>query len=196
MKILTKRRSSSYSSKHHKNWYQFFKKKLYYSWLKLNRSRKHQPKFSYQHIFFSYLGGFFGIATLAYLSFYTHNTLIAAPFGATAVLVFGVPESPLAQPRNVIGGNVIGAIVSVILVALFGTAPWVEALAVATTIKLMQLTKTVHPPGSAVALVGVMSAASWNFIFTPVFAGSVITVLCTYFFNNLISKRAYPKHWF
>jgi CBS-domain-containing membrane protein len=169
---------------------------LQYLWLKLNRSRKYQPKFSSQNIFFSYLGGFVGIALLAYLSDYTNYPLIAAPFGATAVLVFGVPESPLAQPRNVIGGNCIGAIVSIVLVLFFGTAPWVEALAVANTIKLMQITKTLHPPGGAVALVGVMGGASWQFFFTPVLAGSIITVFFTYYFNNLISKRPYPKHWF
>lgn len=174
---------------------QILSKKIHFYWLKLNRSRKYQPKFSYQMIFFSYLGAFIGIATLAYLSSYTKYPLIAAPFGATAVLVFGVPESPLAQPRNVVAGNCIGAIISVILVHLWGTDPWVQALAVATTIKIMLLTKTVHPPGGAVALVGVMSAASWHFILTPVFAGSMITVFCTYCFNNLVSKRPYPRHW-
>jgi CBS-domain-containing membrane protein len=156
---------------------------------------KYQPKFSAKKIIFSFLGSFIGISILAYLSAYTKYPLIAAPFGATAVLVFAVPESPLAQPRNVIIGNSLGAIVSILLVHLFGTQPWVEALAVATTIKLMQLTKTVHPPAGAVALVGVMSKASLLFLFTPVLAGSIITILCTFSFNNLISGRKYPKHW-
>jgi CBS-domain-containing membrane protein len=57
--------------------------------------------------------------------------------------VFG--DSPLAQPRNVVVGNTIGALTCVFLVHLFGTAPWVMALAVATTIKLTQFTITVHP---------------------------------------------------
>lgn len=105
-----------------------------------------------EHILFSYLGSFIGIAILAYLSIYSSYPLIAAPFGATAVLVFGVPDSPLAQPRNVIGGNAIGAIVCVFLVHFLGTEPWVMGLAVATAIKIMQLTRTVHPPGGAVAL--------------------------------------------
>ena len=156
---------------------------------------QYQPQFSYKQILFSYIGSFFGISTLAYLSFYTDIPIIAAPFGATAVLVFGVPDSPLAQPRNVVVGNLIGAIVCVILVALFGSEPWVMGLAVATAIKLMQLTKTVHPPGGAVALVGVMSHASWKFILIPVLAGSLIIVLVTFIFNNLVPGRSYPKHW-
>jgi CBS-domain-containing membrane protein len=162
----------------------------------LEKSRKHQPKFSWQDIGLSYLGSFLGIAILAYLSVYSSYPLIAAPFGATAVLVFGVPDSPLAQPRNVIGGSLIGAVICVILVDLFGTAPWVMALAVATTIKLMQLTRTMHPPAGAVALVGVIGHASWHFILTPALMGSIIIVFVTVIFSNLVPGRSYPKHWF
>jgi CBS-domain-containing membrane protein len=155
----------------------------------------YQPQFSYRQMLLSWLGSFLGIATLAYLSVHTSYPLIAAPFGATAVLLFAVPDSPLAQPRNVIGGNCIGAIVCVTLVHYFGTAPWVMAVAVATAIKLMQLTKTLHPPGGAVALVGAMSGASWDFLLAPVLAGSTLILICTIAFNNLAAGRTYPKHW-
>jgi CBS-domain-containing membrane protein len=158
-------------------------------------SSHYQPHFSFRQSLFSWLGSFAGIALLAYLSVNTSYPLIAAPFGATAVLVFGVPDSPFAQPRNVIGGNCIGAIVCVTFVHFFGTAPWVMALAVATAIKLMQLTKTLHPPGGAVALVGAMGGASWPFILTPVLAGSIIIVLCTIAFTNIVMRTPYPKHW-
>jgi CBS-domain-containing membrane protein len=162
---------------------------------KLHGSSVYQPNFSYRQVLFSYIGSFLSIAALAYLSVYTRYPLIAAPFGATAVLVFAVPDSPLAQPRNLIGGNLIGAVVCLILVSLFGYEPWVMAASVATAIKVMQLTKTLHPPGGAVALVGVISKASWDFLFTPVLAGSIIMVLCTVAFNNLVPGRRYPKHW-
>lgn len=161
----------------------------------ISGSAKYQPRFSLNQILFSYLGSFLGIAVLAYISVSTHYPLIAAPFGAAAVLVFAVPDSPLAQPRNCIVGNFLGALVSLVMVHLFGSEPWVMALAVATAIKVMQLTKTLHPPGGAVALVGVMSHAEWSFLFTPVLAGSVILVLCTVAFNNLMPGRSYPKHW-
>jgi len=150
----------------------------------------------YHQILLSYLGSFLGIATLAYLTLYSGYPLTAAPFGATAVLVFAVPDSPLAQPRNVMGGNFIAAITSVSCLQLFGSAPWVVALAVATTIKLMQLTKTLHPPGGAIALLGVTSQASWDFVWIPIMAGSFVLVFCTVIFNNLITERPYPKYWF
>lgn len=163
--------------------------------LGISDSAKYQPRFPLKQILFSYLGSFIGIAALAYLTADTSYPLIAAPFGAAAVLLFAAPESPFAQPRNCIVGNFLGGIVSLVMVHLFGSEPWVMALAVATTIKVMQLTKTLHPPGGAVALVGVMSNAKWSFLLTPVLAGSVILVLCTVAFNNLMPGRSYPKHW-
>jgi HPP family len=173
-----------------KSWEQFGR---YLSSLK--GSEAYQPRFSMQQILLSYVGSFLGIAALAYISVNTPYPMIAAPFGAAAVLVFAVPSSPLAQPRNLIFGNLIGATVSLIMLNLFGAEPWVMALAVATTIKLMQLTKTLHPPGGAVALVGVMSHAKWEFLFTPVLTGSIVLLLCTIAFNNLMPGRSYPQHW-
>ena len=158
-------------------------------------SATYQPRFSVTQILVSYLGSFFGIGALAYLSIASGYPVIAAPFGAAAVLVFAVPNSPLAQPRNLIFGNLIGGIISVLMVTLFGSEPWVMALSVATAIKVMQLTKTLHPPGGAVALVGVLSNATWGFIMTPVLAGSIILLFCTFAFNNIMPERSYPKHW-
>ena len=161
----------------------------------LHGSSTYQPRFSSQQVFFSYLGSFVGIGALAYLSIGSGYPLIAAPFGAAAVLVFAVPNSPLAQPRNLIFGNLLGGIVSIVMVSLFGSEPWVMALSVATAIKIMQVTKTLHPPGGAVALVGVMSQAKWSFLFTPVLLGSIILLICTVIFNNLMPGRSYPIHW-
>ena len=161
----------------------------------IHGSATYQPRFSVIQILASYLGSFIGIGALAYLSFASGYPLIAAPFGAAAVLVFAVPNSPLAQPRNLIFGNLIGGIVSVLMVTLFGSEPWVMALSVATAIKVMQLTKTLHPPGGAVALVGVLSKATWSFIVTPVLVGSIIFLFCSLAFNNMMPERSYPRHW-
>ena len=160
---------------------------------KINFGSDCQPTFALNQVLFSYVGSFLGIATLAYLSVGSGYPLIAAPFGAAAVLVFAVPNAALAQPRNLIFGNLLGAIIAVVMVFIFGSEPWVMALAVATAIKLMQLTKTLHPPGGAVALVGVMSNAEASFILTPVLVGSIILLFCTLVFNNMMPGRSYPK---
>lgn len=149
----------------------------------------------HRHIFWSWFGSFLAIAATAYLSTKTNSPLLMAPFGATSVLIFGVPDSPLAQPRNVIGGNLIAAFVSLIILHLFGAQPWAMGLAVATAIGVMQLTRTLHPPSGAVALVVMMTQAPWHFLLTPTLEGSMILVLCAVVFNNLAEERTYPKHW-
>ena len=118
-----------------------------------------------------------------------------APFGATSVLIFGVPDSPLAQPRNLVGGNLVAAVVSLTILHFLGATPWAMGLAVATAIGMMQFTGTVHPPSGAVALVVMMTQPSWQFLLTPVLEGSVIMLLCAVVFNNLAEERTYPKHW-
>ncbi len=150
----------------------------------------------HQHIFWSWFGSFVAIAATAYLSTRTNTPLLMAPFGATSVLIFGVPDSPLAQPRNVIGGNLIAALVSLSILHLFGSDPWAMGLAVATAIGMMQFTGTVHPPSGAVALVVMMTNASWQFLVTPALEGSIILIFCAVVFNNLAAERSYPTHWF
>lgn len=149
----------------------------------------------HRHILWSWFGSFIGIAATAYLSTKTNTPLLMAPFGATSVLIFGVPDSPLAQPRNVIGGNMVAAVVSLSILHLFGSDPWAMGLAVATAIGMMQFTGTVHPPSGAVALVVMMTKASWQFLLTPALEGSIILVLCAVVFNNLAEERSYPQHW-
>lgn len=150
----------------------------------------------YRHILWSWFGSFIGIAATAYLSVKTGTPLLMAPFGASSVLIFGVPDSPLAQPRNLIGGNFIAAVVSLTILHLFGSEPWTMGMAVATAIGIMQLTGTVHPPSGAVALVVMMTKPSWQFLLTPALEGSMILLLCAVVFNNLAQDRTYPKYWF
>lgn len=92
---------------------------------------------------------------------FPHTLFLFAPLGATAVLVFAVPNSPLAQPWNCVVGNTISALYTLALLwafpALSQTA--LAALAVSGAIALMMLTRSLHPPGGAVALLTVLGAA-------------------------------------
>ncbi|MBW4498518.1 MAG: HPP family protein [Scytonema hyalinum WJT4-NPBG1] len=166
-------------------------------WFKIRGSRRSVPldRPHHRHIFWSWFGSFLGIAATAYLSVKTNSPLLMAPFGATSVLIFGVPDSPLAQPRNVIGGNFVAALVSLTILHLFGSEPWAMGMAVATAIGMMQLSATLHPPSGAVALVVMMTKAPWQFLLTPALEGSIILVLCAVVFNNLAEERTYPKYW-
>ncbi|MCW6049300.1 HPP family protein [Lyngbya sp. CCAP 1446/10] len=149
----------------------------------------------HRHIVWSWIGSFLAITATSYLSVKTNSPLLMAPFGATSVLIFGVPDSPLAQPRNVIGGNFLAALVSLIILHFFGSSPVAMGIAVSSAIGVMQMTKTLHPPSGAVALVVMMTKPDWQFLLTPAFEGSMILVLCAVIFNNLADERTYPNHW-
>lgn len=149
----------------------------------------------HRHVFWSWFGSFLAITATSYLAITTNSPLLMAPFGATSVLIFGVPDSPLAQPRNVIGGNCLAALISLIILQLLGSSPWAMGVAVSSAIAIMQITRTLHPPSGAVALVVMMTKPNWQFLLTPAFEGSMILVLCAVIFNNLAEDRTYPKHW-
>lgn len=149
----------------------------------------------HKHIFWSWVGSFLAITATSYLAVKTNSPLLMAPFGATSVLIFAVPESSLAQPRNVIGGNVLSALISLTILHFVGSSPLGMGMAVSTAIGMMQITGTLHPPSGAIALVVMMTKPNWRFLITPTLEGSIILILCAVVFNNLAEDRTYPKHW-
>ncbi|QSX37806.1 HPP family protein [Shewanella sedimentimangrovi] len=102
--------------------------------------------------------------------------LLMAPFGATAVLVFGVPDSPLAQPKNVILGHLLTAFIGLCFLEFVGISPLSLALASGLAVSLMLLTKTTHPPAGANPLLVMLTSQHWDFLFTTVLAGSLAMV--------------------
>lgn len=123
------------------------------------------------------LGGFITILCLGSLTAYLDRLLLIAPFGASCVLVFGVPDSPLARPRNVIGGHLISTMVGLTVLTVLGSGPFALALGVGIAISTMMLTRTVHPPAGADPIVVILAGASWPFLVTPVLLGTVFIVL-------------------
>ncbi|RYF49601.1 MAG: HPP family protein [Cytophagaceae bacterium] len=152
--------------------------------------------------FWSFVGAFFGIGIIAFIqSFYfeqLENVFLIGSFGASSVLVYGAIQSPLAQPRNLIGGHVFSALVGVTVFTLVPDIIWISApLAVALSVVVMQVTKTLHPPGGATALIAVIGtekikALGYFYVLSPVLSGSVILLLTALFFNNITQGRHYP----
>jgi len=118
---------------------------------------------------------------------------LVAPIGASAVLVFGVPASPLAQPWAVVGGNTVSALAGIACMAWLPLAPLqTAAVAVALAIGLMFLLRCLHPPGGAAALLMVLTAThDWHFAFVPVALNSLLLVLAGMAYNTLTGRR-YP----
>lgn len=114
---------------------------------------------------------------------------LMAPFGATAVLVFGVPQSPLARPKNVIGGHMLTAMIGIVFSYYSADSAIMIGLAVGIAITLMMITKTIHPAAGANPILIIESSQSWDFLIMPVLAGTVFIVLCglvaTWFFEAI-----------
>ncbi len=119
------------------------------------------PQVSGWEIFLSWLGSFIGLGAISLMNLALNGTgdtsLIVGSFGASAVLVYGATKSPLAQPRNLIGGHLLSAIIGVAAYKICQGHVWLAApLAVSTAIAIMHATKTLHPPGGATALIAVV----------------------------------------
>ena len=155
---------------------------------------RHAP-LSFKYALWGFLSGTGSILAILAVTRMAGSPLLIGSFGASAVLLFGAAESPLAQPRSLIGGHLVSAAVAVAVVSMGGTGAYAVAMAVGIAIFLMCLTRTVHPPGGATALIGVQCHAGPLFLFLPVLSGALILLAVALFTNNIVYHRQYPKHW-
>jgi CBS domain-containing membrane protein len=161
---------------------------------------------SWEHLW-TFLGSFTGIALIGLLNSYylelSENLFLIGSFGASAVLIYGVINSPLAQPRNLIGGHLLSAIIGVTVGIIIKETWFAAALAVALSIVGMQITKTLHPPGGATALIAIIGSPKvknlgYLYVVSPIFTGVVILLIVALIFNNITVHRKYPRnrHWY
>ncbi|DBB05731.1 hypothetical protein WJX77_012192 [Trebouxia sp. C0004] len=153
----------------------------------------------------SFIGAFLGILWVAgcahALDNQLHEHLLVASLGATAVLLYGQMESKVAQPRNVIGGHVVSAAVGCAFRLALKDALWIAApVSMAMSQLAMQLTRTVHPPGGATAIIASQASplppwAGFSFILVILVASAGQTVIAVVV-NNLHTKKRYPTYWF
>ena len=156
----------------------------------------------YREHFWAFVGSFIGLGLISMLQFKIFTpqdyVFLIGSFGASSVLVYGVIESPLAQPRNLIGGHVVSALVGVSIHKLFPDLIWIAApLAVSLSIIMMQVTKTLHPPGGATALIAIAGSEKvkelgYWYVVPPVLLGTILLLITALVFNNMSSKRQYP----
>ena len=166
------------------------------------------PRKPYSKIVWSWIGAFIGIYLISILSrlMYsetTDNLFLVGSFGASAVLLYAAPQVEYAQPRNLLGGHIISAVIGVTVyrylnfdIAILG------ALAVSTSIVAMHLTRTIHPPGGATALVAVVGSAEvhntgYLFVVNPIASSAIVMLIVALVINNLSRnpKQHYPKFW-
>lgn len=163
------------------------------------------PRVSFVEMLWSWAGSFLGIAAVALIHYRILSdsdlVMIIGSFGASAVLIYGAIRSPLAQPRNLMGGHMISAVIGVAAFKLLGASmPLAAAVAVATAILAMHATKTLHPPGGATALIAVIGSSKIHtlgfwYVLVPAGLGAVVMLAVALLVNNIAPRRRYPEFW-
>lgn len=143
----------------------------------------------------AWLGGVLAIAAVAVLTDLLAVALVLGSFGASCVLVFGHPDVPFSQPRNVIAGHGMSSLVGLTFLAACGPHWWAVALAVGTAIALMMLTRTVHPPAGSNPVIVFLTQPTWGFLLFPTLVGALVLVGIALVYNNATREANYPKYW-
>ena len=163
------------------------------------------PGVSLPEVGWSWAASLVGISLCSYVSsryFEPQDwTLLLGSFGASAVLIYAAISSPMAQPRHLVGGHMLSGFMGVLSYQLWGATPWLAAgLGVSGAIVAMLVTRTVHPPGGATALLAVIGgpklhALGYWYVLVPAGAGACLLLLVALVVNNLAPHRRYPEYW-
>jgi CBS-domain-containing membrane protein len=153
------------------------------------------PRASGKAVVLAFFGGFLAIAVIALMAQEMKLALVLGSFGASCVLVFGYPDVPFSQPRNVIAGHVLSTVIGLTFTHLCGPHWWSVSLAVGSAIAMMMLTRTVHPPAGSNPVIVFLMQPSWSFAVFPTLAGAVILVLVALVYHNATREARWPKYW-
>jgi len=174
---------------------------------KFRGGKQSPPRAPVSEIIWSAIGAFVGIFAVYKMGSLGQLLIedvlfLVGSFGASAVLIYGLPKSPYAQPRNLIFGHLFSATVGVTCALLLTSFPALAAaLAVSLSLVVMHITRTIHPPGGATALIAVIGSdniqqmAYW-YVISPIFVGTLIMLVIALFVNNFSAYRRYPEFWF
>ena len=145
----------------------------------------------------SFIAALFSAITIAALSLLTYKTqygiFLIASFGSSMVVLFGYPESPFAQPKNIFFGHLLTSLVGVLFVIFIPLPIFVSIpLAVGIGVGLMILLNVPHPPAGGNPIIVIMGSVSFDFLINPIISGTIIILIFGIILNRIILKRKYP----
>ena len=146
----------------------------------------------------SFLAGFFSIITISLLTFLTYKTeygiFLLASFGSSMVLLYGYPESPFAQPKNVFFGHLITALVGLLFLNFVPLPIYITIpLAVGFGVGLMIFLNVTHPPAGGNPIIVIIGSVSFDYLLSPVITGSIIIIVFAIIINRFVLKKSYPS---
>ena len=146
----------------------------------------------------SFFAGLFSILTISILTLLTYKTelgvFLLASFGSSMVLLYGYPDSPFAQPKNVFFGHLITSIVGLIFLYFVPLPNFIIIpIAVGFGVGLMIFLNVTHPPAGGNPIIVIIGSVSFDYLFSPVISGSIIIIISAVIINKFVLKRSYPK---
>ena len=146
----------------------------------------------------SFIAGLFSIITIGILTLLTYKTefgiFLIASFGSSMVLLYGYPESPFAQPKNIFFGHLVTATVGMFFLYLIPLPLFIIIpLAVGFGVGLMILLNVTHPPAGGNPIIVIMGSVSLDYLLSPIISGSIIILVFAIIINKFILKKSYPK---
>ena len=146
----------------------------------------------------SFLAGLFSTITIGALTYLTYKTtfglFLIASFGSSMVLLYGYPESPFAQPKNIFFGHLITSIIGIIILNIVPLPIFVIIpMAVGLGVGLMILFNVTHPPAGGNPIIVIIGGVSYDYLLSPIILGSIIVLIFGLVINRFILRKKYPK---
>ena len=146
----------------------------------------------------SLLAGLFSIITIGALTYLTYKTtfglFLVASFGSTMVLLYGYPESPFAQPKNIFFGHLVTALIGILVLNFLPLPVFIIIpIAVGLGVGFMILLNVTHPPAGGNPIIVIIGSVSYDYLLNPIIFGSIIVVAFGIIINRFILKKKYPK---
>jgi len=153
------------------------------------------PRANTRAIVMAAIGGALAITVLGIFGLVLENAVLLGSLGATCVLLFGYPDAPFSQPRNIVFGHLISSFIGLTLVTILGYHVWVLALALALAIAAMMFTRAVHPPAGSNPVIIFLLHPTWSFLIFPTLVGALLVLVVGLFYLNVVRTEKYPKYW-
>ncbi len=146
----------------------------------------------------SLLAGLFSFLTIGILTYLTYKTsfgiFLIASFGSSMVLLYGYPESPFAQPKNIFFGHLLTAFVGIVILNFIPLPIYISIpIAVGLGVGLMILFNVTHPPAGGNPIIVIIGSVSFDYLINPIILGSIIVLIFGVLINKFVLKKKYPK---
>ncbi len=153
------------------------------------------PSFRKSHVALATLGAIVAVSVLSFFASTMQGLMLLGSFGASALLLFVLPEAPLSQPRNIVVGHLAASLIALGCLVLFGPQWWAIGLATGLGVGFMMITHTVHPPAGSNAIIVFLSKPALGSLVLSTVAGTVTLIAIAFLYHRTTRRHQYPLSW-